>query len=76
MDQPAFVEEREIAVTGKGLLLTVSLTQEFIDRICRHLGLAAGVSPTDDQVRDYVREQVQKYLDKLEGTTWAAPTVT
>jgi len=67
MGQPVFVEERELAVTGDGMLVTVSLTQEFIDRISRHLGLPEGESPTDDQVRAYVREQIQRYLDGLKS---------
>jgi len=49
------------------MLVTVSLTQEFIDRISHHLGLPEGEAPTDDQVRAYVREQIQKYLDALKA---------
>lgn len=65
MDQPTFVEGRTIVV-GDGIL-EIEMTREFMARVRQRFGLQSTESPSDDQIRAFVRENLVKVLDRAEG---------
>lgn len=64
MNNPAIVETRNIS-TPEGVL-TVEMTQAFIDKVRQHFGLASNQHLEDAQIRSYVWRAVDVAVTKAE----------
>ncbi len=65
MDQPTFIEGRTLAV-GNGIL-EIKMTRNFMDRVRQRFRLAEDSDPSDDQIKAFIQEGLERYLDNVEG---------
>lgn len=59
------IETRHISLP-KGEILSIEMTQEFIDRVKHHFGILASQPLDDDYVRMYVWGAFNGAIDKIE----------
>jgi len=65
MDQPTFVEGRTLAVSNG--ILEIKMTRSFMDRVRQRFGLSEGSDPSDDQIKAFIQEGLERYLDNVES---------